>query len=164
MTLWDFAADYEGRGLLNILSNMTMPGNNHGFVAWEEHILCHERGKRVVHYYLKDVSGDLVLAVVGTERSIRHMMYVVSDEFVKAYGPKGFLNSCTKWRARREVVDWLTSLVSRQRGLEVSSTCNSILQFWIPFLGILTSSPIYMVSILCICFTSYLRKCILSIA
>lgn len=98
--------------------------NNHSFVAWEEHILCHERGNRVVHYYLKDVSGDLVLAVVGTERSIRHMIYVVSDQFLQAYGSKGSVNSCTKWRARREVVDWLTSLVSRQRLLEVSSMCS----------------------------------------
>lgn len=101
-----------------------MSANNHSFVAWEEHILCHERGNRVVHYYLKDASGDLILAVVGTERSIRHMMYVVSDDFVRAYGSQGSLNSCTKWRARREVVDWLTSLVSRQHRLEVSSMCS----------------------------------------
>lgn len=114
----------------------TMPENDHSFVAWEEHILCHERGNRVVHYYLKKESGDLVLAVVGTERSIRHMMYVVSDEFVKAYGSKGFVNACTKWRARREVVEWLTSLVSKQPPADFSSTCaHCILQllrflFW----------------------------------
>ncbi|XP_015879208.1 uncharacterized protein LOC107415399 [Ziziphus jujuba] len=96
--------------------------NDHSFVAWEEHILCHDRGNRVVHYYLKDLTGDLVLAVIGTERSIRHMMYVVSDQFLKAYGSKGSINSCTKWRARREVVEWLTSLVSRQRLLDVSNS------------------------------------------
>ncbi|PON38113.1 Agenet domain containing protein [Parasponia andersonii] len=89
-----------------------MPKKDHSFVAWEEHILCHERGNRVVHYYLKEASGDLVLVVIGTERSIRHMMYVVSDEFVQAYGSKGSVNGGMKWRARREVVDWLTSLVS----------------------------------------------------
>ncbi|KAL5574897.1 hypothetical protein UlMin_016596 [Ulmus minor] len=96
--------------------------DDHNFVSWEEHILCHERGNRVVHYFLKDASGDLVLAVIGTERSIRHMMYVVSDDFVQAYGSKGSVNACTKWRARREVVEWLTSLVSSQHSAEVKSS------------------------------------------
>ncbi|KAJ0082777.1 hypothetical protein Patl1_09672 [Pistacia atlantica] len=92
-----------------------MSKDTHGFVAWEEHIICHERGNRVVHFYLKDTFGDLVLAVVGTERSIRHMMYVVSDEFLNAYGSERFINASTKWRARREVVDWLSSLVVKCR-------------------------------------------------
>ncbi|XP_044461489.1 uncharacterized protein LOC123192868 [Mangifera indica] len=90
-----------------------MSKDTHGFVAWEEHIICHERGNRIVHFYLKDAFGDLVLAVVGTERSIRHMMYVVSDEFLNAYGSERFINVSTKWRARREVVDWLSSLVAK---------------------------------------------------
>lgn len=93
---------------------MAMEGNDDCFVAWEEHIVCHERGNRVVHYFLKDSAGDMVLAVIGTERSIRHMMYVVSDDFVEAYGSIGSVNACTKWRARREVVEWLISLVSKK--------------------------------------------------
>lgn len=92
-----------------------MSANGHDFVSWEEHIICHERGSRLVHFYLKDKSGTLVLAVVGTERSIRHMMYVVSDEFVNVYGSEGSINASMKWRARREVVDWLTLLVSKWR-------------------------------------------------
>lgn len=92
-----------------------MSANGHGFVSWEEHIICHERGSRVVHFYLKDKSGTLVLAVVGTERSIRHMIYVVSDEFLNVYGSEGSINASMKWRARREVVDWLTLLVSKCR-------------------------------------------------
>lgn len=83
------------------------------FVEWEEHVISQEKGNRVVHYYLKVSSGDLILAVVGTERSIRHMIYVVSDEFMRAYGCKGSINACTKWRARREVVDWLNWLVAK---------------------------------------------------
>lgn len=82
------------------------------FVEWEEQIICQERGNRVTHFYLKDASGYSVLAVVGTERSIRHMMYVVADEFLEAFGSKDTI-SAFKWRARREVVDWLTCLVSR---------------------------------------------------
>lgn len=85
------------------------------FVSWEEHIISHERGNRRVHFCLKDTDGDLVLAVVGTERSIRHMMYNVTEEFIQAYGSSRFVNSSTKWRARREVVDWLTTVVSQGR-------------------------------------------------
>ncbi|KAJ6749393.1 hypothetical protein OIU85_000074 [Salix viminalis] len=100
-----------------------MPANDDAFVAWEEHIICHERGSRVVHYHLKDTFGDLVLAVIGTERSIRHMAYVVSDEFLEAYGSNESINASTKWRARREVVDWLTSMVSNEGSpLHVSNT------------------------------------------
>lgn len=86
------------------------------FVAWEEQVICQERGNRVIHFYLKDALGNSVLAVVGTERSVRHMMYVVPDHFLQAYGSTQPINAC-KWRARREVVDWLTRLVSQNRAL-----------------------------------------------
>ncbi|KAH1040962.1 hypothetical protein AAZX31_09G012400 [Glycine max] len=84
------------------------------FVTWEEQVICQERGNRVIHFYLKDALGNSVLAVVGTERSVRHMMYVVPDHFLQAYGSTQPINAF-KWRARREVVDWLTCLVSRNR-------------------------------------------------
>ncbi|KAF5472678.1 hypothetical protein F2P56_009372 [Juglans regia] len=92
-----------------------MSVDNHSFVEWEERFVCHERGNRVIHFYLKDVSGGSLLAVVGTERSVRHMTYVVSDAFMALPGFEKSVNACTKWRARREVVEWLTSLVSRHR-------------------------------------------------
>ncbi|CAI0440239.1 unnamed protein product [Linum tenue] len=90
---------------------------NVSFVEWEEHIICHERGNRVVHYYLKNALGQSLLAVIGTERSVRHMIYVVSDGFLVAYGTDFGLSASTKWRARREVVDWLAAMVSRDRGV-----------------------------------------------
>ncbi|PSS24763.1 DUF724 domain-containing protein [Actinidia chinensis var. chinensis] len=90
-----------------------MSADNNVFVAWEEHILSQEKGNRVVHFFLKNKRGESVLAVVGTERSVRHMIYVVADEYLQAYGSKGFINASTKWRARREVVDWLTAMVSK---------------------------------------------------
>lgn len=92
-----------------------MSADNHGFVAWEEHIVCNERGRRLVHFFLKDASGDSVLVVEGTERSIRHMMYVVSDEFLQIYGSKVSINACTKWRARRDVVEWLNMIVGNSQ-------------------------------------------------
>ncbi|GFZ03367.1 hypothetical protein Acr_15g0019750 [Actinidia rufa] len=92
-----------------------MSADNNVFVAWEEHILSQEKGNRVVHFLLKNERGESVLAVVGTERSVRHMIYVVADEYLPVYGSEGFTNVSTKWRARRQVVDWLTTMVSKHR-------------------------------------------------
>ncbi|GLT56969.1 hypothetical protein SLA2020_299810 [Shorea laevis] len=91
-----------------------MSGNGHCFVEWKEEFVSQERGNRVVHYFLKDSAGESILAVVGTERSVRHMFYVVAEEFVKLYGPEHSINVGFKWRSRREVVDWLTSMLSKQ--------------------------------------------------
>ncbi|KAL3508386.1 hypothetical protein ACH5RR_027787 [Cinchona calisaya] len=84
------------------------------FVEWKEQFVSKERGNRVVHYFLKDSSGESVLAVVGTERSVRHMFYVVSEEFLNAYGAENFVHAGFRWRSRREVVNWLTSMLSKQ--------------------------------------------------
>ncbi|KAA8537278.1 hypothetical protein F0562_027035 [Nyssa sinensis] len=127
-TRWLFSSQAKLSQPICVLLRMSV--DSRVFVAWEEHIISHEKGKRIVHFYLKDASGDLFLAVVGTERSIRHMIYVVSDEFLQAFGSKGSINACTKWRARREVVDWLTSLVLKHRlPLDISnSQTNDITQ------------------------------------
>ena len=60
------------------------------FVEWEEQIICTGKSSSAIHFYLKDASGNSVLAVIGTERSVRHMMYVFSDEFLPAHGSKEF--------------------------------------------------------------------------
>ncbi|KAJ4907676.1 agenet domain-containing protein / bromo-adjacent homology (BAH) domain-containing protein [Raphanus sativus] len=88
--------------------------NDRHFVEWKEHFVSQERGNRVVHYFLKDSMGESILAVVGTERSVRHMFYVVSEDFVRVYGSENSIHSGFKWRSRREVVDWLTSMLSKQ--------------------------------------------------
>lgn len=84
------------------------------FVEWKEQFVSKERGNRVVHYYLKDIAGESILAVVGTERSVRHMFYVVSEEFLNAHGAEDFAHAGYRWRSRREVVNWLTSMLSKQ--------------------------------------------------
>ncbi|MED6123059.1 hypothetical protein PIB30_045749 [Stylosanthes scabra] len=84
------------------------------FVEWKEQFVSQERGNRVVHYYLKDSDGESILAVVGTERSVRHMFYVVADEFLEICGKEGSVPAGFKWRSRREVVDWLTSTLSKK--------------------------------------------------
>ncbi|XP_009764669.1 uncharacterized protein [Nicotiana sylvestris] len=91
-----------------------MGSNDHCFVEWKEQFVSKERGHRVVHYFLKDISGESILAVVGTERSVRHMFYVVSDEFLKAYAGENSVCAGFRWRSRREVVNWLTSMLSKQ--------------------------------------------------
>lgn len=82
------------------------------FVEWREQYINQERGRRVVHYYLEDSGGRSHLAVVGTERSLRHMLYVASEDFCQAFGPeKAAQIPAIKWRSRREVIDWLTSFI-----------------------------------------------------
>ncbi|KAI3686170.1 hypothetical protein L1987_79843 [Smallanthus sonchifolius] len=91
-----------------------MAANSQCFVEWKEHYVSKERGKRVVHYFLKDVWGESVLAVVGTERSVRHMFYVVAEEFLKSNEAENSVSAGYRWRSRREVVNWLTSMLSKQ--------------------------------------------------
>ncbi|KAH0713542.1 hypothetical protein KY289_009501 [Solanum tuberosum] len=87
--------------------------DSHVFSSWEEHVVSQGKGRRVVHYYLKDTSGELILAVVGTEGSSRNMLYVVSEDYLDAFGHTSTINSDTKWRTRKGVVEWLTILISK---------------------------------------------------
>ncbi|KAL8544483.1 hypothetical protein ACS0TY_004880 [Phlomoides rotata] len=91
-----------------------MAGSEPYFVECKEQYVSKERGNRVVHYFLKDNSGESILAVVGTDRSVRHMFYVVSEEFISAHGADNSVQTGFRWRSRREVVNWLTSMLSKQ--------------------------------------------------
>ncbi|KAK6947065.1 Bromo adjacent homology (BAH) domain, partial [Dillenia turbinata] len=91
-----------------------MSANGHNFVEWTEEFVSQERGSRVVHYFLKDSAGNSILAVVGNERSLRHMVYVVAEEFLNISGAENSVHAGFKWRSRREVVDWLTAMLSKQ--------------------------------------------------
>lgn len=116
-----------------------MSAKNLGYEAWEERMICQEKGKRIVQYYLKSTSGRSLLAVVGTERSLRHMAYVVSNEFLEAYGSNTSINRSLKWGARRDVVSWLISLVRNDGPPSTKSSMyycrkilrNSLLNFYI---------------------------------
>ncbi|CAO2833659.1 unnamed protein product [Amaranthus hypochondriacus] len=92
-----------------------MGENSASFVEWKEEFVSRERGKRIVHYILKDSCGNSILAVVGTERSLRHMVYVVAEEFLNCSDSDNPIQAGFKWRSRREVVDWLTSLLAKQQ-------------------------------------------------
>uniref|UniRef100_M0ZXI8 DNA binding protein n=1 Tax=Solanum tuberosum TaxID=4113 RepID=M0ZXI8_SOLTU len=93
----------------------------------EEHVVSQEKGRHVVHHYLKDTSRELILVVVGTEKSSRHMLYVVSEDYLDAFGHTSTMNSDTKWHAGKEVVEWLTFLVSKHhRSPSISSMYNHV--------------------------------------
>ncbi|KAJ8526213.1 hypothetical protein K7X08_028690 [Anisodus acutangulus] len=102
-----------------------MAAENHVFISWEEHIISQEKGHRIVHYYLKVFSGEKILAVVGTERSIRHMMYVVSEDYLDAFGQTKTINSGTKWHAKRDVVEWLAFLISKSHRSSANSNTST---------------------------------------
>ncbi|XP_066350987.1 uncharacterized protein [Miscanthus floridulus] len=101
------------------------------WTQWEEVVVSNDRGSRLVHYYLRGNGEAKELAVVGRERSPRHMSYAVQGRFLRALaaaagavavapspsrsplaaaGADG--GAPRRWRSRREVVDWLSSLVS----------------------------------------------------
>ncbi|MBA0866406.1 hypothetical protein Goshw_020651 [Gossypium schwendimanii] len=90
-----------------------MSGNGHCF-EWTEEFISQERGNHVVQYFFKDSIGESVCAVISSQRSVRHMFYVVAEEFVRVYGAENSIHAGFKSRLRREVVDWLTSMLSKQ--------------------------------------------------
>lgn len=66
-----------------------------------------DKGKREVHYLLKKKGGGgSDLAVVGKEKSLRHMSYHY------AIRNASFAVPSFKLKSRREVIDWLDSIVS----------------------------------------------------
>ncbi|PIM99056.1 hypothetical protein CDL12_28452 [Handroanthus impetiginosus] len=90
--------------------------------AWEERIILREKGRRLVHYILKDSMGNSVLAVVGRDRSVNHMAYEISEDFLCVFGSTSTVHAGTKWRARRDVIEWLVSVVSRGGPILANST------------------------------------------
>ncbi|RWR74975.1 Bromo adjacent BAH domain-containing protein [Cinnamomum micranthum f. kanehirae] len=93
------------------------------FVSWEEILVSNEKGRREVHYYLKRSDGGSDLAVVGKERSLRHMSYAAPNLFLRSLRPLSPL----RWRSRREVVDWLSSLVTDSHSQESSPSVDRLL-------------------------------------
>lgn len=71
------------------------------------------------------------------------MFYVVADEFLRAHGKESSVHAGFKWRSRREVVDWLTSMLSKQHssGDHSGLACFSFLIFYfISIVGFMVNS------------------------
>ncbi|EEF33236.1 uncharacterized protein LOC8269692 [Ricinus communis] len=90
-------------------------GTEIGYVSWEEVNVSSDKGRREVHYYLKRKDGGLDLAVIGKERSLRHMSYHYAAAIINNSPSTGLW----KLKSRREVVDWLNSIVSDSTPLEL---------------------------------------------
>ncbi|KAK8958878.1 hypothetical protein KSP40_PGU002941 [Platanthera guangdongensis] len=95
------------------------------WVRWEEEMVPNDRGRREVRYYVLDDCGGRDLAVVGSEKSARHMTYAVPEKFFQSLikisataSPSSVADAADavpsdrKLRSRRQVVDWLSLLVS----------------------------------------------------
>lgn len=83
------------------------------YETWDECYVSSDKGKREVHYYLKRKDGTgSDLAVIGKEKTLRHMSYHFA--FKERSLLFNFANSSSflaKLRSRREVVDWLNSII-----------------------------------------------------
>lgn len=79
-------------------------------MGWEEVWVCGEKGRREVHYYLKNKDGSADLAVVGKEKSFSHISYryavPVADKNNRVY---------VKLKSRTEVLNWLRSIAPVSR-------------------------------------------------
>ena len=80
------------------------------FGRWEEVSVSTDKGRREMHYYLNRRDGTSDLAVVGREKGLRHMSYhyAIRDRSLLSILPS---SSLLKLRSRREVIDWLNSIV-----------------------------------------------------
>ncbi|KAB8108608.1 hypothetical protein EE612_044445 [Oryza sativa] len=74
------------------------------WVQWEEVVVSNDRGRRLVHYYLRGAAagggggGEVrELAVVGRERSPRHMSYVVQGRFLRSLAAAGWGWGWGRW-------------------------------------------------------------------
>lgn len=81
-------------------------------VGWEEVVASSEKGLREIYYYLKRSDGGRNLVVVGKEKSGRHMTYryAIQDEKLLLSDVNRSLR--LKLRSRRDVIDWLNSILS----------------------------------------------------
>ncbi|XP_045819101.1 uncharacterized protein LOC123911674 isoform X2 [Trifolium pratense] len=74
------------------------------YVSYEEVFVPTDKGRKEVRYYLKKKNGGSDLALIGKEKSSRHMSYHYAIR-------KSSLAPFFKLKSRREVLDWLDSIV-----------------------------------------------------
>lgn len=80
--------------------------------GWEERVISHAKGRRIVHYILRDTTRNSLLAVVGIERSINHMVYTPNRDYLHAFGYTRKVHAGTRWKSRKDVVRFLRSVTS----------------------------------------------------
>lgn len=80
--------------------------------AWEERVVSPGRGNRVVHYILRDSTENSFVAVVGIERSKNHIIYSATEDCLRIFGSSHTVHAGTRWKARKDVVQFLMSITS----------------------------------------------------
>lgn len=84
------------------------------FSSWEEKIISAKKRERKVGYYLqKKSNGKYTLAVIGKQIIASHMLYEVNWSFARHYAPHLSPRQALKWNTKREVIDWLSTMVTQ---------------------------------------------------
>ncbi|KAG5240386.1 agenet domain-containing family protein [Salix suchowensis] len=94
-----------------------------GYVSWEEVNVSRDKGRREVKYYLKKNDGGKDLAIIGKEMSLRHMSY---NYAISIWSNLYSMTPPVKLKSRREVIDWLNSIVSGSFPHELSIQAGSL--------------------------------------
>lgn len=81
-------------------------------ITWERHET--NSSPRKVHYTLRNSAGNSIIAVKGGHKknSGRHMIYSVTWVYLYVFGSSSTVCEGTKWRRRRDVENFLTSITS----------------------------------------------------
>ena len=102
------------------------------WVGWEEEVVLDDKERRVVCYYLRcapprDADGEVERdpVVVGKLWGVGNMVYSAHPQFLRSIGAAAARSQAPsravavaveatqlRWKSRREVMDWLTSLVA----------------------------------------------------
>ncbi|KAL8099424.1 uncharacterized protein LOC141687009 [Apium graveolens] len=83
------------------------------FSSWEERIISAKKRERKVGFFLKNIgSGKCTLAVIGKQSIVGQMSYDVYGSFARKYASHLSPRQSLKWSTKREVVDWLSSLIT----------------------------------------------------
>ncbi|KAJ4960195.1 hypothetical protein NE237_020105 [Protea cynaroides] len=98
------------------------------FVGWEEVFVKNDKGRKEVHYYLKRKNGGSDLAVVGKERSLRHISYYYALRNRSVLLSLAPSSSLLKLRSRKDVVDWLSSIVPELPSHQSSQSADGSLE------------------------------------
>lgn len=83
------------------------------FCSWEERIVSAKKRERKVGFFLKNIgSGEYTLAIIGKQSIVGHMSYDVYGSFARNYASHLSPRQALKWSTKREVVDWLSTLIT----------------------------------------------------
>ncbi|KAL3643302.1 hypothetical protein CASFOL_014117 [Castilleja foliolosa] len=80
--------------------------------VWEERVIS-DQYQRIVHYYLVDTTPNQLFAVVGIEKSRRHMTYSPTEDYLRVFGSTSTVHAGTRWKSRKNVVEFLSSIATQ---------------------------------------------------